>query len=64
MRNGAGSGDAPPGAMLGSAFCIRPAGYARRTTHLGDAEKGELHHRADSQMDSERHTDRDAICAT
>jgi hypothetical protein len=50
--------------MLGSAFCIRLAGYARRTTHLGDAESGELHHLADTQMDSERHTDRDAICVT
>jgi hypothetical protein len=25
--------------------------------HLGDAESSELHHLADSQMDSERHTD-------
>jgi hypothetical protein len=64
MRNGAGSGDAPPRAMLGSAFCIRPAGYARRTIHLGDAENRELHHLADGQMDSERHTDRDAIRVT
>jgi hypothetical protein len=30
--------------------------------HLGDAESRELQHLADSQMDSERHTDRDAIC--
>ena len=31
MRNGAGSGDAPPERMLGSAICIRLAGDARRT---------------------------------
>jgi hypothetical protein len=53
MRSGAGSG-APPRAMLGSAFCIRPAGYARRT---GDAESRELQHLADGQMNSERHAD-------
>jgi hypothetical protein len=52
MRNGAGSGDAPPRAMLGSAFRIRRAGYARLT---GDAESRELQHLADGQMNSERH---------
>jgi hypothetical protein len=38
--------------MLGSAFCIRPAGYARRP---GDAESRELQHLADGN--SERHAD-------
>jgi hypothetical protein len=54
MRNGAGSGDAPPGAMLGSAFCIRPAGYARRTitSAMPRAANGTIW--LTSQMDSEQ----------